>query len=66
MIEQYYEVQIPEEMSPEAYDLINQLLDENPHTRLGSGGSTEVMKHHFFDGIVWNDLQNTVKKEMTN
>ena len=51
-------------MSPEAYDLINRLLDENPHTRLGSRGSQEVMNHHFFDGIVWNDLQNAVKEEV--
>lgn len=62
MIEQQFEVKIPEEMSPEAYDLINRFLDDNPHTRLGSQGSEEIKNHPFFNGIVWNDLQNAVKE----
>lgn len=47
-------------MSQEAFDFIDRLLDLDPMTRLGSHGVDEVMRHPFFDGIDWEQLQNTV------
>lgn len=47
---------IPEEMSYEAYDLINKLLTENPVQRLGSIGAAEVKAHQFFRNIHWDTL----------
>ncbi|XP_078432946.1 putative serine/threonine protein kinase IRE [Wolffia australiana] len=44
---------IPDEMSHEAYDLINKFLIENPHQRLGATGSLEVKRHPFFKSINW-------------
>ncbi|XP_031502888.1 probable serine/threonine protein kinase IRE isoform X2 [Nymphaea colorata] len=48
--------QIPEEMSYEAYDLINKLLIENPVQRLGATGAGEVKNHVFFRDINWETL----------
>ncbi|EPS71542.1 hypothetical protein M569_03217, partial [Genlisea aurea] len=48
---------IPEEMSCEAYDLINKLLTENPCQRLGAVGASEVKRHSFFRDINWDTLQ---------
>ncbi|XP_071728972.1 probable serine/threonine protein kinase IRE [Rutidosis leptorrhynchoides] len=47
---------IPEEMSYEAYDLINKLLTENPSHRLGNKGTGEVKTHQFFRNIHWDTL----------
>ncbi|KAK1415361.1 hypothetical protein QVD17_31142 [Tagetes erecta] len=47
---------VPEEMSYEAYDLINKLLTENPAQRLGATGSGEVKTHPFFRNIHWDTL----------
>ncbi|KAI7743518.1 hypothetical protein M8C21_010100 [Ambrosia artemisiifolia] len=47
---------VPDEMSYEAYDLINQLLTENPVQRLGATGSAEVKTHPFFRNIHWDTL----------
>ncbi|XP_006365254.1 probable serine/threonine protein kinase IRE [Solanum tuberosum] len=47
---------IPEEMSVEAYDLINKLLNENPIQRLGATGSGEVKRLPFFRDINWDTL----------
>uniref|UniRef100_A0A0R0IJQ1 non-specific serine/threonine protein kinase n=1 Tax=Glycine max TaxID=3847 RepID=A0A0R0IJQ1_SOYBN len=52
---------IPEEISFEAYDLINKLLNENPVQRLGATGATEVSyllvkRHAFFKDINWDTL----------
>ncbi|KAG5117997.1 hypothetical protein JHK82_032417 [Glycine max] len=52
---------IPEEISFEAYDLINnvfsfRLLNENPVQRLGATGATEVKRHAFFKDINWDTL----------
>ncbi|KAK9075155.1 hypothetical protein SSX86_003475 [Deinandra increscens subsp. villosa] len=47
---------VPEEMSPEAADLIDQLLTEDPDQRLGARGSTEVKQHPFFRDINWDTL----------
>lgn len=48
---------IPEEMSYEAYDLIDKLLTENPVQRLGATGSGEVKSHPFFKNINWATLE---------
>lgn len=47
---------VPEEMSPEAQDLIDQLLTEDPNQRLGARGATEVKQHPFFRDINWDTL----------
>ncbi|KAH0470006.1 hypothetical protein IEQ34_001564 [Dendrobium chrysotoxum] len=48
--------QIPEEMSHEAYDLINKLLIQNPLQRVGATGAGEVKAHAFFKDINWDML----------
>ncbi|KAK7263837.1 hypothetical protein RJT34_31434 [Clitoria ternatea] len=47
---------VPEEISYEAYDLINKLLNENPVQRLGATGAMEVKRHAFFKDINWDTL----------
>uniref|UniRef100_A0ACD5ZXI2 Uncharacterized protein n=1 Tax=Avena sativa TaxID=4498 RepID=A0ACD5ZXI2_AVESA len=46
--------QVPDELSFEAYDLINKLLIENPVQRLGATGAGEVKAHPFFKDINWD------------
>ncbi|KAG5233864.1 serine/threonine protein kinase [Salix suchowensis] len=47
---------VPEAMSPEAHDLIDRLLTEDPHQRLGARGASEVKQHVFFKDINWDTL----------
>ncbi|KAM5570371.1 putative serine/threonine protein kinase IREH1 [Rosa sericea] len=47
---------VPEELSPEAADLIDQLLTEDPTQRLGARGASEVKQHPFFKDINWDTL----------
>ncbi|CAN8251890.1 unnamed protein product [Cochlearia groenlandica] len=47
---------VPDEISYEAYDLMNKLLTENPVQRLGATGAGEVKQHHFFKDINWDTL----------
>ncbi|XP_030472940.1 probable serine/threonine protein kinase IREH1 [Syzygium oleosum] len=47
---------VPEEMSAEAQDLIDRLLTEDPHQRLGASGAWEVKQHVFFKDINWDTL----------
>ncbi|VFQ99604.1 unnamed protein product [Cuscuta campestris] len=47
---------VPEELSVEAYDLIDKLLIENPLQRLGATGAGEVKQHPFFKDINWDTL----------
>lgn len=47
---------VPDEMSPEAEDLIDRLLTEDPHQRLGDRGASEVKQHVFFKNINWDTL----------
>ncbi|KAK3137061.1 hypothetical protein QOZ80_5BG0447150 [Eleusine coracana subsp. coracana] len=47
---------VPDEMSFEAYDLIDKLLIENPVQRLGATGAGEVKAHPFFKDINWDML----------
>nr|CAD1839654.1 unnamed protein product [Ananas comosus var. bracteatus] len=48
--------QVPEEMSYEAQDLIDKLLTEDPHQRLGAQGASEVKQHVFFKDISWDTI----------
>ncbi|KAI3735807.1 hypothetical protein L6452_15323 [Arctium lappa] len=47
---------VPEEMSLDAQDLIDQLLTEDPNQRLGARGATEVKQHPYFRDINWDTL----------
>lgn len=47
---------VPEEMSCEAYDLIDKLLNDNPVQRLGATGANEVKDHPFFRDINWDTI----------
>ncbi|RDX66265.1 putative serine/threonine protein kinase IREH1, partial [Mucuna pruriens] len=47
---------VHEEMSPEAQDLIDRLLTEDPNQRLGARGASEVKHHVFFKDINWDTL----------
>ncbi|XP_047324112.1 probable serine/threonine protein kinase IRE [Impatiens glandulifera] len=47
---------VPEEISYEAYDLIDKLLIESPVQRLGATGAREVKQHSFFKDINWDTL----------
>ncbi|ONM08487.1 putative serine/threonine protein kinase IREH1 [Zea mays] len=47
---------VPEEMSFDAQDLIDRLLTEDPHQRLGANGASEVKQHPFFKDISWDTL----------
>ena len=48
-------LKLPVSMSPDAKNLIVNLLNRNPSKRLGSGsdGSNEIKRHQFFDGVDW-------------
>ncbi|KAL7595631.1 hypothetical protein Lser_V15G29604 [Lactuca serriola] len=47
---------VPDEMNPDAQDLIDQLLIEDPNQRLGARGATEVKQHPYFRDINWDTL----------
>ncbi|GAB2225418.1 hypothetical protein Droror1_Dr00006210 [Drosera rotundifolia] len=47
---------VPEEMSREAQDIIDELLTEDPNLRLGARGASEVKQHPFFRDINWDTL----------
>ena len=49
----------PDELSPEAKDLIEKLLHATPSRRLGANGAEEVKQHPFFDGLDWDTLLET-------
>jgi len=48
----------PDSMSPEAQDLISQLLDRNPETRLGASANDyeDIKKHPFFAPLNWDKV----------
>lgn len=57
------------EVSPEAADLIHQLLQSSPEDRIGSdkrGGFAELKKHPFFFGIVWETVLDESNLTTTN
>lgn len=50
---------VPEDMSPEAQDLIDKLLTLDPDQRLGSkNGAKEVEQHPFFKGLNMKEIEN--------
>ena len=49
----------PEELAPDAKDLIEKLLATDPTERLGANGAAEVKKHPFFAGLDWDNLLGT-------
>jgi serine/threonine protein kinase len=53
-------VNIPEYVTPEAKDLIKQLLVPNPKRRLGYGvdGAKKIKEHKYFEDIDWDDAWN--------
>jgi serine/threonine protein kinase len=46
----------PEEIPPDARNLIERLLESDPQKRLGTQGAEEIKKHPFFNGIAWETL----------
>ncbi|CAF9915766.1 MAG: hypothetical protein GOMPHAMPRED_000846 [Gomphillus americanus] len=46
----------PEIVPPAAKDLLTQLLDRNPASRLGANGAAEIKAHAFFNSIDWRRL----------
>jgi serine/threonine protein kinase len=54
------EVVFPETMSPNARDLLEQLLEKDPDRRIGSGEAdfVEIKKHPFFQGVDFDALLN--------
>jgi len=48
--------ELPEEMSPQAKDLIDKLLQTQPEQRLGHKGISKFKMHPFFKNIDWNNL----------
>ncbi|KAI4332032.1 hypothetical protein L6164_016973 [Bauhinia variegata] len=47
---------VPEEISYEAFDLMDKLLNQNSVQRLGATGAAEVKRHLFFKDINWDTL----------
>lgn len=47
-----------DQMSQEAYDFINALLNPDPKQRLGSNGIAEIKKSSFFNCINWETLRD--------
>jgi serine/threonine-protein kinase RIM15 len=46
------------EMSPEAFDFINRLLELDPQKRLGKNGINELKDHPFFSDIKWDEIMD--------
>ena len=47
-----------DQISYEAADLIDKLLNRDPDKRLGRNGANEVKQHPFFMGLEWSNLRN--------
>lgn len=45
-------------ISPQAKDLICQLLDKDFMHRLGAKGAEEIKSHPFFEGICWETIKS--------
>lgn len=50
------EIEVPEDVSNEAKDLIRKLLCKDPKKRLGFNGAHEIKQHPWFKGISWSDV----------
>lgn len=55
-----HEADFPTNISEEAKDLIEQLIEKDPKNRLGAceQDADAVMSHKWFECIVWEDLHN--------
>jgi serum/glucocorticoid-regulated kinase 2 len=53
-------ISLPDYVTPEAKDLVSQLLVTNPKKRLGYGtdGAKKIKEHPYFEGINWEDAWN--------
>lgn len=47
----------PDDVSPEARDLIDKLMAVNPSERLGHNGADDIKRHPFFKGINWTTVR---------
>ncbi|CAD8160351.1 unnamed protein product [Paramecium octaurelia] len=52
------ELVFPDFISTEAKDIISQLLNKDPHQRLGSRSIDQIKNHLFFSQINWDDIYN--------
>jgi len=55
-------IDLPEQVSPEAEDLINKLLIKDPEKRLGTKSKDEIKNHPFFKGVDWAAVPRKVNK----
>ena len=57
---QWGEIKFPSDIkvSPEAYDVIERLLDKDPNTRLGNKGLDEIKSHPFFCTMNFDEIRN--------
>eukprot|EP01022_Parablepharisma_sp_SALTPOND_P013026 TRINITY_DN170_c0_g1_i1.p1 TRINITY_DN170_c0_g1~~TRINITY_DN170_c0_g1_i1.p1 ORF type:complete len:979 (-),score=111.65 TRINITY_DN170_c0_g1_i1:2605-5541(-) len=46
-----------DQISPDAADLVNRLLEKDPEKRLGAKGAEEIKQHQFFQGLNWSMLR---------
>ena len=47
-----------DQISYNAANLVNRLLERNPDKRLGHNGAEEIKQHPFFEGLDWTTLRN--------
>ena len=57
-------ISFPEWIPPEVKDIVQQLCNKDLSARLGNmkGGGYEVMRHPFFKGIDWRELERQVQE----
>jgi len=53
---------MPEYVPEPAADLIRQLLDVDPKTRLGTGGVDQIKAHFFFRDVEWEEVLKNSRK----
>lgn len=56
------EFEMPDYVPETAADLIRQLLDVDPKTRLGTGGVDQIKEHPFFQEVDWEELLRNSRK----
>lgn len=56
------EFDMPDYVPPEANDLISQLLNKDPKTRLGTQGVDQIKAHPFFKTVNWEEVLRNHKK----
>jgi len=55
-----------DQMSPEAYEFIDKLLNPDPEARLGSNGWEEIKNHPFFKGVDWSRIHEETPPYVPN